>query len=139
MVIIIVTHCYCLSQALLVTQLNGLLQAPYTATFVPLHITIIVLIVTAFIKHRGNPLWFGIRKNFLDFVLGTCPFLQEYANISVQKRGLDEEAVADEEDGDDEARLESKKSWRTKDKLALIKDDMVDDLIYPYEDLMVPD
>ena len=94
--------------------------------------------MTAFIKHRGNLLWFGIRKNFLDFVLDTCPFLQEYANISVQKQGLDEEALADEEDGD-EARLESKKSWRTKDKLALINDDTIDDLIYPYEDLMVPD
>lgn len=128
------------SQALLVTQLNGLLQAPYAATFIPLHITIIVLIMTAFIKHRGNLLWFGIRKNFLDFVLDTCPFLQEYANISVQKRGLDEETVPDdEEEEEDKTRLESKKSWRTKDKLALIKDDTADDSIYPYEDLMVPD
>ena len=95
--------------------------------------------MTAFIKHRGNLLWFGIRKNFLDFVLDICPFLQEYANISVQKRGLDEEALTDGEDDGDGARLESKKSWRTKDKLELIKDDTIDDSIYPYEDLMVPD
>ena len=26
--------------------------------------------------------WFGIRKDFCDFLLGTCPFLQEYGNIS---------------------------------------------------------
>lgn len=26
--------------------------------------------------------WFGIRKDFCQFLLGVCPFLQEYGNIS---------------------------------------------------------
>jgi hypothetical protein len=26
--------------------------------------------------------WFGMRKDFCLFVLGVCPFLQEYGNIS---------------------------------------------------------
>ena len=26
--------------------------------------------------------WFGIRKDFCEFLLGTCTFLQEYGNIS---------------------------------------------------------
>ena len=26
--------------------------------------------------------WFGIRKDFCQYLLGICPFLQEYGNIS---------------------------------------------------------
>lgn len=26
--------------------------------------------------------WFGLRKDFCQFLLGICPFLQEYANIA---------------------------------------------------------
>lgn len=26
--------------------------------------------------------WFGMRKDFCQFLLGVCPFLQEYGNIS---------------------------------------------------------
>lgn len=29
--------------------------------------------------HAG---WFGIRKDFCQFLLGACPLLQEYGNIS---------------------------------------------------------
>lgn len=32
-----------------------------------------------FIQLEG---WFGIRKDFCQFVLGVCPLLQEYANIA---------------------------------------------------------
>jgi hypothetical protein len=30
--------------------------------------------------------WFGIRKDFCHFLLGLCPLLQEYGNISYQPR-----------------------------------------------------
>ena len=119
---------------MLVTQLNGLLQAPYSATFVPLHFTILVLIVTTFVKSPANPLWFGMRKVFSEFVLDTCPLLREYANISVQHGGLDEEELIS---GGEE--LDSKKPRRTKEEVALIEEDTIDLSMYPYEDLMVPD
>lgn len=32
------------------------------------------------------PGWFGIRKDFCHFLLGLCPLLQEYGNISYQPR-----------------------------------------------------
>ena len=124
-------------QALLVTQLNGLLQAPYTATFVPLHITILVLLVTTCVKSPANPLWFGLRKVFSDFVLDTCPFLQEYANISLQRGQDDEEELVDNEKVADLS-IESKKPKRTKEKLE-IEEALFDTSVYPYEDIMMPD
>lgn len=34
--------------------------------------------------------WFGIRKDFCVFLLGLCPFLQEYANIAYSVHHVDE-------------------------------------------------
>ena len=124
---------------MLVTQLNGILQAPFTATFVPLHITIIVLILTTFVKSPANPLWFGIRKVFSDFALDSCPFLQEYANISIRPGGLDEDRELVNNEEVDGLSVESRKPRKTKEELALIQEDIVDPSVYPYEDLMVPD
>ena len=36
--------------------------------------------------------WFGIRKDFCQFVLGVCPFLQEYGNISYSVQNNDVES-----------------------------------------------
>ena len=125
------------SQALLASQLNGLLQAPYSATFVPLHITILVLIVTTFVKSPANPLWFGIRKTFADFVLDTFPFLQEYANISHQG-GREEQELMDSEDEMESTGVQFMKKKRGREKV-LIDESTVDNSIYPYEDIMTPD
>ena len=80
-------------------------------------------------------LWFGIRKDFVDFVLDTCPFLREYANISLRERGMDEEELME----DEATEIESKKTKRGKDELALIEEDAIDLSMYPYEDIMLPD
>lgn len=40
------------------------------------------LIVLSFCAKGGNKWWFGIRKNFYQFILSFLPFLQEYGNIS---------------------------------------------------------
>lgn len=39
--------------------------------------------------------WFGIRKDFCIFLLGVCPFLQEYGNISysIHTSDTDQEEV----------------------------------------------
>ena len=92
--------------------------------------------MTTFINRPANSLWFGIRKDFSDFVLDSCPFLREYANISVHERVEDEEELVDA----GEANGEPKKSKLTKsDELALIEEDVIDPSEYPYEDLMLPD
>lgn len=36
--------------------------------------------------------WFGIRKDFCQFLLGTCPCLQEYGNISYSLQYNDSES-----------------------------------------------
>lgn len=35
-----------------------------------------------FIKTYNFSGWFGLRKDLCQFLLGVCPLLQEYANIS---------------------------------------------------------
>ena len=37
--------------------------------------------------------WFGIRKDFCHFLLGLCPLLQEYGNISYQPRSAQDQPV----------------------------------------------
>eukprot|EP00070_Physeter_catodon_P031478 XP_028338372.1 transmembrane protein 185A-like [Physeter catodon] len=37
---------------------------------------------TTFGQKGGNHWWFGIRKDFCQFLLEICPFLREYGNIS---------------------------------------------------------
>ncbi|XP_023230209.1 transmembrane protein 185A-like [Centruroides sculpturatus] len=54
----------------------------YTATCIPLFFTFVVLILLSFGSKGGNHWWFGIRKDFCQFLLGVCPLLQEYGNIS---------------------------------------------------------
>lgn len=43
---------------------------------------VFTLIILSFSAKGGNKWWFGIRKNFSQFLLSTLPFLQEYGNIS---------------------------------------------------------
>ncbi|XP_046362075.1 transmembrane protein 185A-like [Haliotis cracherodii] len=54
----------------------------YTAVTVPLLMSLVTLVCLSFGSKGGNHWWFGIRKDFCQFVLGVCPFLQEYGNIS---------------------------------------------------------
>ncbi|KAK8756147.1 transmembrane protein 185A [Amblyomma americanum] len=54
----------------------------YTETCTPLYFTFLVLIFLSFGSKGGNHWWFGIRKDFCQFLLGACPLLQEYGNIS---------------------------------------------------------
>ena len=115
-------------QALLTTQLDGLLSAPYMATFVPLHVTILALLVTTLTRQEANPWWFGLHKNFTDFLLDTCPPLQEYANISVSHQ--DDESISD---GSKLGRC-GKSKQPPSEKLTVLAND-----VYPYEDLMMPD
>lgn len=96
-----------------------------------------VLIVTTFVNYPANPLWFGVRKTFYDFVLDTCPLLQEYGNISYQG-GHDEQDLVESEDELESSGVQFKKTKRGIEK-AIIADSTIDDSIYPYEDIMMPD
>lgn len=67
---------------LLSNKLDSESNLTYTATCIPLYFTFVVLILLAFGSKGGNHWWFGIRKDFCQFLLGVCPLLQEYGNIS---------------------------------------------------------
>ncbi|GFY75669.1 transmembrane protein 185A [Trichonephila inaurata madagascariensis] len=67
---------------LLSNKLDRESSLTYAATCIPLYFTFIVLIFLAFGSKGGNHWWFGIRKDFCQFLLSICPLLQEYGNIS---------------------------------------------------------
>ncbi|KAK3105125.1 hypothetical protein FSP39_017680 [Pinctada imbricata] len=69
-------------EVLLANRLDGDNHFKYTAITVPLFVSLITLICLSFGAKGGNQWWFGIRKDFCQFLLGACPFLQEYGNIS---------------------------------------------------------
>ncbi|OAD57817.1 hypothetical protein WN48_01512 [Eufriesea mexicana] len=73
-------------QVLLANKLDGDISLNYTTIAMPLLISHITLIFMSFDAKRGNRWWFGIRKDFCHFLLGLCPLLQEYGNISYQPR-----------------------------------------------------
>lgn len=68
-------------QVLLADKLDGDLKWPFIGVSTPLLIALFTLILLSFSAKGGNKWWFGIRKNFSQFLLCTLPFLQEYGNI----------------------------------------------------------
>ncbi|KAH0549901.1 hypothetical protein KQX54_015626 [Cotesia glomerata] len=71
---------------LLANKLDGDLSLNYTTIAAPLLLSHMTLIFMSFGAKGGNRWWFGIRKDFCHFLLGLCPLLQEYGNISYQPR-----------------------------------------------------
>lgn len=69
-------------QILLVNKEDGVNSLPYIAVVLPLLISLLTLILMSFGAKGGNHWWFGIRKDFCPWLLGVCPLLQEYGNIS---------------------------------------------------------
>lgn len=66
----------------LASKLNGNTSATYTSVVSPLYISYATLLLMSFTTKRANQWWFGLRKDLCQFLLGVCPLLQEYANIS---------------------------------------------------------
>lgn len=71
-----------IAQVLLANKLDGDPTLSYVASVSPIFISYLALICMAFGSKGGNHWWFGIRKDFCQFLLGACPLLQEYGNIS---------------------------------------------------------
>ncbi len=112
----------------MVSQLDGNLSAPYTATFVPLHVSILLLLPTTFTRQSANPLWFGLQKNFVDVLMEMCPVLKEYLNVSWSKKTDEAEKLSEIS-----AKLKSKKPQLTATSIAMESKN------YSYEDIMTPD
>lgn len=69
-------------QVIIADKLDQTIKIDYIFVFSPLLLAILSLIVLSFCAKGGNKWWFGIRKNFYQFILSFLPFLQEYGNIS---------------------------------------------------------
>ncbi|XP_067948518.1 transmembrane protein 185-like [Watersipora subatra] len=91
---------------LLVGKLEGLTQLYYSLAGIPLYIALITLTISAFSSRPGNIWWFGLRKDFCQFlIVDACPCLQEYGNISYKVQFNDSsnrEVVAQQEPINDE-------------------------------------
>lgn len=71
-------------QVLLANKLDEDIRMSFIAVVSPLFVSFITLILMSFSAKGANKWWFGIRKDFCSFLLGACPLLQEYGNISYQ-------------------------------------------------------
>ncbi|MGH0136061.1 UNVERIFIED_CONTAM: hypothetical protein FKN15_031001 [Acipenser sinensis] len=80
---------------LLVHKLDGHNKFPYVPVFIPLWLSLITLMATTFGQKGGNHWWFGIRKDFCQFLLELFPFLREYGNISYDLHHEDTEESED--------------------------------------------
>ncbi|XP_002119768.2 transmembrane protein 185A-like [Ciona intestinalis] len=69
-------------QVLLAYRLDGINQNSWITIFIPLHISIVAMLIGTFCSKGGNKWWFGIRMDFCQFMLESCPFLRLYGNIS---------------------------------------------------------
>lgn len=69
-------------QVLLTNKLDGDISMSYSGVVSPLFVSYVTLLLMSFSAKGGNKWWFGIRKDFSQFLLSVCPFLQEYANIA---------------------------------------------------------
>ncbi|XP_011810069.1 PREDICTED: transmembrane protein 185A-like [Colobus angolensis palliatus] len=76
---------------LLVHKLDGHNAFSCIPIFVPLWLSLITLMATTFGQKGGNHWWFGIRKDFCQFLLEIFPFLREYGNISYDLHHEDNE------------------------------------------------
>lgn len=78
-------------EILLVHKLDGHNAFSCIPIFVPLWLSLITLMATTFGQKGGNHWWFGIRKDFCQFLLEIFPFLREYGNISYDLHHEDNE------------------------------------------------
>lgn len=66
----------------LARKLDQVNKDSHAAIFIPLQLSLGSLVVTSFYQKGGNPWWFGIRKDFCEYLLDICPCLREYGNVS---------------------------------------------------------
>jgi len=79
---------------LLVYREDGLRHFSYVSITLPLHASFFTLMLMSFGAKPANPWWFGLRKEFCPWLLGACPCLQEYGNISYKSAARQEPSPA---------------------------------------------
>lgn len=68
-------------EVLIAEKLDGVTHYYYSVICIPLYLALITLTLMTCCSKGGNMWWFGIRKDFCEGLLDTCPLLQEYGNI----------------------------------------------------------
>eukprot|EP00795_Rhopilema_esculentum_P000723 gene723-10437_t len=63
-------------------KLDSVNTDSFAAVFIPLQLSLASLIISSFYQKGGNHWWFGIRKDFCEYLLDICPCLREYGNVS---------------------------------------------------------
>lgn len=116
-------------QVLLTNKLDDELSLSYIVVVSPLFVTYTTLIIMSFSSKGGNKWWFGIRKDFCQFLLSVFPLLQEYANIAYnnnninQSNGIPTEPMNQEPYRDEETqkKVKEKKSHKNQKKNEAMK------------------
>lgn len=145
--------CVILFLALLSARLDKLISMSYSALFVPLHISLLLLLVTTITRDSANPWWLGIGRSFTEFILDTVPIVREYANISHRHGYSDNEDEVHLREVDPtvshydnlltvEEPVRSRGRTRVfggSSKRAAVKNEYIASHVYPYENLYEPD
>ncbi|RUS73949.1 hypothetical protein EGW08_018287 [Elysia chlorotica] len=82
-------------EILLANRLDHVNDFNFAFVVIPLLMSLASLMCLSFGAKGGNFWWFGIRKDFCQFVLGACPCLQEYGNISYSIQRDDQDSVVE--------------------------------------------
>uniref|UniRef100_A0A0N5A9F8 J domain-containing protein n=1 Tax=Syphacia muris TaxID=451379 RepID=A0A0N5A9F8_9BILA len=61
---------------------SGSTSLSYFVVCLPLTVSLLCLIFMSLSSRGGNPWWFAMRAPFCSFLLGWCPCLRQYANLS---------------------------------------------------------
>jgi hypothetical protein len=122
--------CATIFVALLASQLDDRISAPYPAIFVPLFIMFLFLLVSTVSRLPANPWWFGVHRNFSTFALDVCPILREYANISITS---EDNASQNSNPDVEQARSKVKKKHKQ------VSSQCASSEQFPLEDIFTPD
>ncbi|XP_032811205.1 transmembrane protein 185A-like [Petromyzon marinus] len=71
-------------EVLLVHKIDGNSSLSYVHIFIPLWLSLLTLMISTIGQKGGNHWWFGIRKDFCQFLLELLPPLREYGNIAYE-------------------------------------------------------
>ncbi|XP_053608824.1 transmembrane protein 185B isoform X2 [Plodia interpunctella] len=111
-------------QVLLTNKLDDGLSLSYIVVVSPLFVSYATLIIMSFSSKGGNKWWFGIRKDFCQFLLSVFPLLQEYANIAYNNNrgsGASESAQEPYRDDDTHKKVKDKKPHKNQKKNETMK------------------
>lgn len=101
-------------------KLDGFSNDYFTTVFIPLELSLLSLVITSFYQKGGNQWWFGMRKDFCEFLLEALPLLREYGNTSYKFADTIVSNANGEEDSNSSLEMTPTRSKKRKETQKLV-------------------